>query len=111
MVWSAALFCANGQKSEQTGKSGCGLLAEGIVFVTYAALYQITRETQTAGYFRAQAIEYMGRGGESQEMKINFLSGTIYLTLSSLRLRRPLVSAAAEKSPAAQLRLHPVSFA
>ena len=107
MVWSAALFCANGQKSEQTGKSGCGLLAEGIVFVTYAALYQITRETQTAGYFRAQAIEYMGRGGESQEMKINFLSGTIYLTLSSLlRLRRPLVSAAAEKSPAAQL--HPV---
>ena len=73
MVWSAALFCANGQKSEQTGKSGCGLLAEGIVFVTYAALYQITRETQTAGYFRAQAIEYMGRGGESREMKINFL--------------------------------------
>ena len=109
MVWSAALFCANGQKSEQTGKSGCGLLAEGIVFVTYAALYQITRETQTAGYFRAQAIEYMGTRGRVSRDENKFLERDNLFNLVLLRLRRPLVSAAAEKSPAAQL--HPVSSA
>ena len=90
---------------EQTAKSGCGLLAGELLYLLRTrrlALYQITRGTQTAGYFRAQAIEYMGRGG----MKINLSRRTIYLTLSSSDSGVHLSRAAAEKSAAAPRLKH-----